>query len=223
MAREFRGRRLALSFAHPAALQIHNRLDQIQSRYPVKGNHPKAHRYWFPDTLCSDIHLFDVHQIKPNTTAFADLFGAFPECYYELALPFSAPVFDIHQGVGQRGAIVAGEVILLADDAGSSEDVRGNEFVEQALKFAFGKADAVESLEFLAEVFFQRGAVADIGTIGVFETAQLFDEPLLDALLLEDESLRIWGLWGVDVRGHGRGDIDERHEETAFEKWFVWP
>jgi hypothetical protein len=35
--------------------------------------------------------------------------------------------------------------------------------VEQALEFAVGQVDAVERLELLAEVGFQRGAVADVG------------------------------------------------------------
>lgn len=64
-----------------------------------------------------------------------------------------APVLDIHQGVGQRSAIVAGEVIFPTEDASIGKDIRRDDLVEQALEFAVGEADAVEGFEFLSEVF----------------------------------------------------------------------
>jgi hypothetical protein len=42
--------------------------------------------------------------------------------------------------------------------------------------------NAVERLEVLAEVGFQRGAVADVRAVGVFEVAQFLDQGLLDFL-----------------------------------------
>jgi hypothetical protein len=64
-----------------------------------------------------------------------------------------APILDVDEGVGQRGAVVAGEIIALAEDAGGGENVGGDELVEETLELAVGEADAVEGLKFLAEVF----------------------------------------------------------------------
>jgi hypothetical protein len=59
-----------------------------------------------------------------------------------------APVPDVDEGVGKRGAVVAGEVALLAQDAGGGEDVGGDQFVEEALELAIGEADAVRVSNF---------------------------------------------------------------------------
>jgi hypothetical protein len=78
-----------------------------------------------------------------------------------------APVLDVDQGVVQRRAVVAGEAVALAQGAGSGEDIGGDDFLKKALKFAVGQADAVERLEFLAEVLLQRGAVANVRAVFV--------------------------------------------------------
>jgi hypothetical protein len=73
-----------------------------------------------------------------------------------------APVLDVDEGIGKRGAVVAGEVVLLAQDTGGGKDVRGDQLVEQALELAVGKANAVEGLELLAEVLLEGSPVADV-------------------------------------------------------------
>jgi hypothetical protein len=93
-----------------------------------------------------------------------------------------APVLDVDQGVVERRTVVALEAVALAQMLGGGEDVGGNDGIEQAGEFAVGEMDAVERLEVLAEVGFQRGAVADVLTVGVFEIAQFFDQGLFDFL-----------------------------------------
>ena len=79
-----------------------------------------------------------------------------------------APVLDVDQGVVQRRAIVAGEIVDRAEGAGGGEDVRRDDLLQKALEFAFGEADAVEGLEFFAEILLQGGAVSNVGTVLVF-------------------------------------------------------
>ena len=54
---------------------------------------------------------------------------------------------------------------------GGGEDIRGDDLVEQAGELAVGEVDAVEGLELLAEVLLQRGAVADVRAVFVFEAS----------------------------------------------------
>lgn len=66
-----------------------------------------------------------------------------------------APVSDVDQGVVQRGAVVAGEGIAVAQGAGGGEDIGGDDFVEQAGELTIGEVDAIEGLELFAEVALQ--------------------------------------------------------------------
>ena len=66
-----------------------------------------------------------------------------------------APVPDVDQGVVQRRAVVAGEAAPLAEGAGGGEDIRADDFLQQAGELAVGKAEAVQCLEFFPEVLFQ--------------------------------------------------------------------
>jgi len=91
-----------------------------------------------------------------------------------------APVLEVDQGVVQRRAVVAGEGVAVAQGLGGGEDVGADDFGQQALEFIISERDPVERLEFLAEVGLQRGAVADVGAIGVFEIDQLGEQILLD-------------------------------------------
>ena len=93
-----------------------------------------------------------------------------------------APVADVDERVGKRGVIVAGEVAFLTKDSAGGEDVGGDEFIEKALELAVCEPDAVKGFELLAKVALESGAVEDVGTIGVLETAQLRDERILDVL-----------------------------------------
>ena len=115
-----------------------------------------------------------------------------------------APVLDVDQGVGQGRAVIAGEVVFLAQDAGGGEDVGDGQLFQQALELAIGEAYAVEGLEFLAEVGFERGAVADVGALGVLEPAEFLDEGRFDVAFFDMERLRLRrprvGEWG----GHRR-------------------
>src|SRR4051812_26607390 len=74
----------------------------------------------------------------------------------------------------------------------------------QPLEIAVREPDTVKSFEFLSEVALKSAAVADVRTIRVFQTAQLFDEALLNALFFERERLgsRILRIVGVRQYGH---------------------
>lgn len=66
-----------------------------------------------------------------------------------------APVLDIDQGEIQRGAIVADEAVAIAEGAGGSEDIGGDDFLEQAGKLGIGQINPIEGLKFLPKVFLQ--------------------------------------------------------------------
>lgn len=93
-----------------------------------------------------------------------------------------APVLDIDQRVVKRRAIVALEAVAAAQVFGGGEHVRGDDALQQTCEFGVGEMNAVERLEVLAEISFQRGTVADVRAVGVFEIAQLLDQNLLDFL-----------------------------------------
>jgi len=57
-----------------------------------------------------------------------------------------------------------------------TEDIGGDDLVEEALEFAVGELDAVESLEVVEEVAFEGGAVADVPAIDVLEVAEFLDQ-----------------------------------------------
>jgi hypothetical protein len=77
-------------------------------------------------------------------------------------------------------AVVAGETVDLAEHRRGGEDIRGDDLIQQPLKLAIGERDAIERLEVLPEVLFQRGAVTDVVPQGVLQTFQLFDQRLFD-------------------------------------------
>jgi hypothetical protein len=93
-----------------------------------------------------------------------------------------APVLDVDQGVIERRAVLPSEAVALAKSAGGSENIRGGDFFEKALEFAFCEFDTVQSFEFLAEVLLQQIAVGNVLAVGVFEIAQFFDQGLFDSL-----------------------------------------
>jgi len=93
-----------------------------------------------------------------------------------------APVLDVDQGVVERRTVVALEAVDVAQRLGSVIDVRCDDAVEQALEFAVGEPDPVKRLELLAEIGFQRGTIADIRAVGVFEVTQPGEQVVLDVL-----------------------------------------
>ena len=118
-----------------------------------------------------------------------------------------APVLDVDQGVVQWRAVVAGEGVDLAESLGGGEDIGRDDLFEQAGELGVGEADTVQSFEFFAEVFLQRGAVADVGPVGVFQAAQLFDEFRFDVLLIDGERPGIRVLPVDNLRGHMRYQV----------------
>ena len=64
-----------------------------------------------------------------------------------------APVLDVDQSEVQRRAVVADEAVALTQRAGGGEDIGADDLLQQAREFAIGEANAVERLEFFAEVF----------------------------------------------------------------------
>ncbi|GIV50099.1 MAG: hypothetical protein KatS3mg038_0620 [Candidatus Kapaibacterium sp.] len=71
---------------------------------------------------------------------------------------FFAPILEVHQLVVQRGAVVALEGVGCAQPLRTGKDVGRNGLVEESRKLGVREADAVERLEFLAEVALQRFA-----------------------------------------------------------------
>ena len=112
-----------------------------------------------------------------------------------------APVLDVDQGVVERRAVVALEGVDVAQGLRGVVDIRRDHAVEQALEFAVGELDAVKRLELLAEIGFQRGAVANVRPIGVFEVAQLGDKIKLDLAFRGCHCYAQTCGWGFDNRG----------------------
>ena len=54
-----------------------------------------------------------------------------------------APVLDVDQGVVQRGAVVAGKRVALAEDTGGRKDVAGDDLVQEAGELTLREVDAV--------------------------------------------------------------------------------
>jgi hypothetical protein len=55
-----------------------------------------------------------------------------------------ATVLDVDEGVVERGTVVAGEAVDLAERGRGGEDVGGDDLVKEAAEFAVGQLDAVE-------------------------------------------------------------------------------
>ena len=102
------------------------------------------------------LDLHDRHAVdeQDDIVAVVAVVGVDAELVDDLEGVF-APVLDVDQGVVQRRAVVAGEAVALAEGAGGGEDIRGDDFLKKALELAIRQADAVEGLEFLAEVLLQ--------------------------------------------------------------------
>ncbi len=49
-----------------------------------------------------------------------------------------APVIDVHEGVVERGAIVADEGVAIAKRVGGVEDIGSDDFLQETLEFAVG-------------------------------------------------------------------------------------
>ena len=105
-----------------------------------------------------------------------------------------APVADVDEGVVERRAVVAGEGVAIAQGARGGEDIRGNDLLEQALEFAIREADAVKGLELFPEIRLQRSAVANIGTVYVFETTELINKVRLNMFLPDNHTFGFQGL-----------------------------
>ena len=111
-----------------------------------------------------------------------------------------APVFEVDQGVVQRRAVFAGEGVDAAQGFGSGEYVGGDDVVQQAGKFAIGQVHPVQGLKLFAEVALQRGTVADVGAVFVFEALELADEAVFNLIfpdgLAWDATVQIVGRFG---------------------------
>ncbi len=130
-----------------------------------------------------DLHAGHAVDEQEDVVTVVTVVGVDAELVDDLEVVF-APVLDVDQGVVQRRAVVAGEAVALAQGAGGGEDIGGDDFLQHAGEFTIGEADAIEGLEFFAEVGFQGGAVVDIGADGVFEATELLDEGVLDAVFV---------------------------------------
>ncbi len=100
-----------------------------------------------------------------------------------------APVLEIDEGVVEGRAVVAGEGVDGAEGLRGGEDIRGDDFVAEAGELGVSEADAVEGVEFFAEVFLESGAVGDVQAVGVLELFQSRDEEAFDIGLGDDGRL----------------------------------
>ena len=87
-----------------------------------------------------------------------------------------APVFDVDQGVVQRGAVVACEGIAFTQHTCGAKHVSGDDFVQQPPKFRVGERDVIECVELFAEVVFKSCAVPDVGAVCVFQPDELLQK-----------------------------------------------
>ena len=103
-------------------------------------------QFYAGHAIDEDEHIVAVVAVvRVNTKLVDDLEGVF------------APVLDIDERVVQRCAVIACEGVDLADGLGSSEDIGGDDLVEQTGELGIGEADAVQGFELLAKVLLQRG------------------------------------------------------------------
>ena len=118
-----------------------------------------------------------------------------------------APVLDVDEGVVERRTVVADECFHGSEGPGGFVHVRGDDFVEEPLELPVGEADAIECLELLPEVRFERGSVADVGAVFVLQVTQFIDEGLFKIAFGFDS-----GHYGetllseVHPKGSGRGE-----------------
>jgi len=73
-----------------------------------------------------------------------------------------APLFDVDQGVEEWRAVVALEAVALPQTPRSSENIRGDDQIQQPGKLCIGQMNPVKRLEFFAEVLLQPCTVADV-------------------------------------------------------------
>ncbi len=93
-----------------------------------------------------------------------------------------APVLEVDRLIVQWRAVLPLEGIAVAQGLGAGEGVRADNALQQAGKFGIGEVDAVERLEFFAEVLLQRLTAADIRAAGVFEVLQFGEQALFDVV-----------------------------------------
>ena len=99
---------------------------------------------------------------------------------------FCAPVLEVHEGVVQRRAVIAGEAVDATQGLRRGEDIRGDDLIQQPGELGIREADTVEGFELLAEALFQRGAVGDVAAVFVFQTLEGADEAVFDGVFPDD-------------------------------------
>jgi hypothetical protein len=132
-----------------------------------------------------DLHTGHAVDEDENVVAVVAVVGVDAQLANDLEVVL-APVFDVHQRVVQRRAVVAGEGIDAAQGLGSGVDIRGDDFIQKPGELGFGQFDAVESFELLAEVLFQCGAIADVVAKLVLQVLKLANEAVFDVLFFDD-------------------------------------
>lgn len=83
-----------------------------------------------------------------------------------------------------------------AQDLRRGEDIRRDDFIQQPGELGIREADAVQGLEFLAEVGFEGGAVVDVPEVFVFELLERTDKAVFDVVLADHAAP---GLGGVCI------------------------
>ena len=101
-----------------------------------------------------------------------------------------APVPDIDERVIERRAVVADERFRVPKQSGGLVDVRLHDLVAQASELGIGQGHAIQRLELLPEIRFQRRTVADVGPIAVFQALKPLDKRFLKFPLGCDRRVR---------------------------------
>ncbi len=123
-------------------------------------------------------HRNAVHQ-QYHIVAVMAIEGVDSQLVDDFKLVF-APVFDVDQGVLQRGAVFACDSIALPEYFRGGKHIGGDDFIAQAGEFCIGEVAAVQCLEFFTEIALQAVPVPNIRAIGIFEFGELSDQAVFN-------------------------------------------
>lgn len=134
---------------------------------------------------CFELDLHDGHAVDEQDyiISVVAVGGIYPKLVDYFKIIF-APLFNIDKGVLQRCTIFPLKCIAFAQQFGSSENIRKNDFIPQSGELGVAEVNPVEAVEFVSEVLFQRSLIPDIRAVGVLEVGQLFDQQSFDFTFL---------------------------------------
>ena len=100
-----------------------------------------------------DLHAGHAIDEQDDVVAVVAVVRVDAELVDDLEVVF-APVLEVHEGVVQRRAVVATETVDAAQGLRRGEDIRHDDFIQEAGELGVSKTNTVPSLELLSEVLF---------------------------------------------------------------------